>query len=74
MRQRDPTEVFWFARSVAKDFDAVLPPAVLRRTVSLQELFADTAESCTARLSAPEVTMRLDSFYTLPDDYLFFKK
>ena len=70
MRQRNSTEAFCFARSVAKDFDAVLPPAVLRRTVSLQELFADTAKSCAAGLSAPEIAMRLDSFYTLPDDYL----
>ena len=70
MRQGNVTEAFCFARSVAKDFDAVLEPEVLRRTVSLQELFAETAKACPADLSAPEIAMRLDAFYTLPDDYL----
>ena len=70
MRQRNATEAFCFARSVAKDFDAVLPPEVLRRTVSLQELFAEAAKPCPADLSAPEIAMRLDAYYTLPDDYL----
>jgi len=70
MRQGNVTEAFCFARSVAKDFDAVLAPEVLRRTVSLQELFREAAKPCPADLTAPEIAMRLDAFYTLPDDYL----
>jgi asparagine synthase (glutamine-hydrolysing) len=70
MRQGNVIEAFCFARSVAKDFDPVLGPEVLRRTVSLQELFAEAAKACPAGLSAPEIAMRLDAFYTLPDDYL----
>jgi asparagine synthase (glutamine-hydrolysing) len=70
MRQQDATEAFCFARSVAKDFDAVLKPEVLRRTVGLKELFAEASKSFPADLSAPETAMRLDAYYTLPDDYL----
>jgi asparagine synthase (glutamine-hydrolysing) len=70
MRQGNVIEAFCFARSVAKDFDAVLAPEVLRRTVGLQELFAEAAKMCPADLGAPEIAMRLDGFYTLPDDYL----
>jgi asparagine synthase (glutamine-hydrolysing) len=70
MCQGNVIEAFCFARSVAKDFDAVLAPEVLRRTASLQELFAEAAKMCPADLSAPEIAMRLDAFCTLPDDYL----
>ncbi len=70
MRQGNVIEAFCFARSVAKDFDGVLKPEVLRRTVGLRELFAQAAKACPADLSAPEIAMRLDAFYTLPDDYL----
>lgn len=70
MRQRNTTEAFCFARSVAKDFDAVLLPEVLRRTISLKELFAEASKPFPADLSAPEIAMRLDAYYTLPDDYL----
>jgi asparagine synthase (glutamine-hydrolysing) len=70
MRQRNATEAFCFARSVAKDFDAVLRPEVLRRTISLKQLFAEASKPFPADLSAPEIAMRLDAYYTLPDDYL----
>lgn len=70
MRQRNATEAFCFARSVAKDFDAVLLPEVLRRTASLRDLFAEAAKPFPVDLSAPEIAMRLDAYYTLSDDYL----
>ena len=70
MRQRNVTEAFCFARGIAKDFDTVLLPEILRRTVSLKELFAEAATAFPADLSAPEIAMRLDAYYTLPDDYL----
>jgi asparagine synthase (glutamine-hydrolysing) len=70
MRQQNVMEAFCFARSIAKDFDTVLLPEVLRSTISLKELFAETAKSFPAGLSAPEIAMRLDAYYTLPDDYL----
>jgi asparagine synthase (glutamine-hydrolysing) len=70
MRERTETDAFCFARSIAKDFDAVLRPDVLSRTVSLKELFAEAARPFPLELKGPEIAMRLDTFYTLPDDYL----
>ena len=70
MRQHSSTDAFCFARSIAKDFDAVLDPDLLRRTIGLNELFAEAARHFPSNLKTPEIAMRLDSFYTLPDDYL----
>ena len=70
LSQRDSTEAFSFARSIAKDYGAVLPSEILRRTIGLNELFAEEARHFPAELEAPEVAMRLDTSYTLPDDYL----
>jgi asparagine synthase (glutamine-hydrolysing) len=38
--------------------------------MSMQELFAEASQAFPAGLSAVEQTMRLDAYYTLPDDYL----
>jgi asparagine synthase (glutamine-hydrolysing) len=70
MRQRTIAEAFCFVRSITKDFEPVLLPEVLRRTSSLKELFAEAAKLFPSDLRAPEMAMRLDAFYTLPDDYL----
>jgi asparagine synthase (glutamine-hydrolysing) len=70
MRQRSATDAFCFARSIAKDFDTVLGPEVLRRTAGLNDLFAEASRPFPSELKAPEVAMRLDAFYVLPDDYL----
>jgi asparagine synthase (glutamine-hydrolysing) len=70
LRQRNVAEAFYFSRSIIKDFDGILLPDVLRRTVSMRELFAEAATAFPPGLRAPEVGMRLDAYYTLPDDYL----
>jgi asparagine synthase (glutamine-hydrolysing) len=70
MGQQSIVEAICFARSIAKDFDAVLLPDVLRRTVGLGDLFAEATAAFPADLSAAEIAMRLDAFYILPDDYL----
>jgi len=70
LRQGNVTEAFYFCRSITKDFDGMLQPDVLRRTVSMRELFAEAAKAFPPGLTAPEVGMRLDAYYTLPDDYL----
>jgi asparagine synthase (glutamine-hydrolysing) len=70
MRQHNSTDAFCFARSIAKDFNPVLDPDVLRGTIGLNELFAEAARPFPSNLKTSEIAMRLDSFYTLPDDYL----
>lgn len=70
MRQRTIAEAFCFVRSIAKDFEPVLLPEVLQRTSGLEDLFAEAAKPFPSDLEAPEIAMRLDAFYTLPDDYL----
>jgi asparagine synthase (glutamine-hydrolysing) len=70
MRQQNIAEAFCFARSIAKDFQPILLPDVLRRTISLKELFTEAAKSFPSDLKGPEIAMRLDALYTLSDDYL----
>jgi asparagine synthase (glutamine-hydrolysing) len=70
LRQANVPEAFFFCRSIAKDFDETLLPDVVRRTVSMRELFAEAAKALPAGLTAAEVGMRLDTYYTLPDGYL----
>jgi asparagine synthase (glutamine-hydrolysing) len=68
--QNGVMDAFSFCRTVSKDFDGVLLHDLLRRTVSLRDLFSQAAASFPAGLSATESAMRLDALYTLPDDYL----
>jgi asparagine synthase (glutamine-hydrolysing) len=70
LTQRSAAEAFCFVRSISKNFDGVVHEDFLRRTVSFQELFLDAAKAFPTDLSAPEIGMRLDACYTLPDDYL----
>jgi asparagine synthase (glutamine-hydrolysing) len=70
LNQPDAVKGFCFARSIAKDFQSLLTPNVLRHTMGMTELLAETARSLPAGLKTPEIAMRLDAFYTLPDDYL----
>ncbi len=70
LRQTSDIGAFRFVRSIAKDFDAVLAPEVLCRTQSLLDLFTEGAKCFPSHLDASEKAMRLDAFYTLPDDYL----
>ncbi|OEU66234.1 MAG: asparagine synthase (glutamine-hydrolyzing) [Desulfobacterales bacterium PC51MH44] len=68
--QSDRMAAFAFTRSIAKDFRGLLMPDVVRRTQSLRELFSAVSEVFPPGLHPSEQGMRLDAFYTLPDDYL----
>ena len=70
MRQNNSIAVFAFVRSIAKDFCSVLSPTVLRDTFSLSDLFAKAASAFQSPLSIIDQAMRLDTMFTLPDDYL----
>jgi len=70
LNQPDAVNGFCFARSIAKDFQTLLTHDVLRHTIGMIELLAESARSLPDGLKAPEIAMRLDAFYTLPDDYL----
>jgi asparagine synthase (glutamine-hydrolysing) len=70
LKARDETSTFAFMRSVIKDFQQVLSPALREGTASLASLFAARRAAMPAGLSAAEAAMRLDLAFTLPDDYL----
>jgi asparagine synthase (glutamine-hydrolysing) len=70
LRQDTEIGAFCFARSIAKDFDGALAADTVGRTQSLLDLFTDVAKHFPPGLDASEKGMRLDAFYTLPDDYL----
>lgn len=61
---------FAFARSVIKDAHTILAPSLVADTLSLAELFGRRAEGFPPGTGAAEMAMRLDTAYTLPDDYL----
>jgi asparagine synthase (glutamine-hydrolysing) len=70
LRQPDRAAAFAFSRSIAKDFGGVLNPALISRTQSINALFTSASQSFPKGLHPSEQGMRLDAFYTLPDDYL----
>ncbi len=61
---------FAFSRSIAKDFGSLLSKDLINSTVSLESLFEKESESFPKNLHAVERSMRLDSQFTLCDDYL----
>jgi asparagine synthase (glutamine-hydrolysing) len=70
LRQNAPAAAFAFARSVSKDFGAVFTPRLLEDTDGVCELFTRAAARFPPGLTAFEQASRLDTLYTLPDDYL----
>jgi asparagine synthase (glutamine-hydrolysing) len=70
MRQKTALDAFSFARSIAKDFEELLSPKLLQRTMSMRDLFSDASKTFPTGLTVAEQGMRLDACYTLPDDYL----
>ncbi|KAB0671379.1 asparagine synthase (glutamine-hydrolyzing) [Oryzomonas sagensis] len=70
LRQPDRASAFAFSRSIAKDFGGVLTLDLIERTKSIYALFSSAAEIFPRELHPSEQGMRLDAFYTLPDDYL----
>lgn len=70
LRQRSIDAAFLFARSIQKDFESMLSPAVQASTQSMAASMAPVARSMPAGLHACERAMRFDGLFTLPDDYL----
>lgn len=70
LRQRDAASAFAFSRSISKDYVSVLLPDVLHRTSGFNSFFSQQAAQFADGLTAAEQGMRLDSAFTLPDDYL----
>ena len=70
LRKADPAAAFAFARSIQKDFATVLHPDVLSGTDSMEQLFEAAGRCFPGDLDTSELGMRLDTRYTLPDDYL----
>jgi asparagine synthase (glutamine-hydrolysing) len=61
---------FAFVRGIAKDFAPVASPELLGATRSLADWFEDEAARLPSALAPAEQGMRLDTRFTLPDDYL----
>lgn len=61
---------FAFARSVIKDAAGILAPSLLADTESLANVFERRAGHFPTSSHAAEQAMRLDTSFTLPDDYL----
>lgn len=70
LKEKNSARAFAFSRSIAKDFGQIMPTDVLERTIGLRDLFEDTTKSFPSNLHASEEGMRLDSLFTLTDDYL----
>ena len=70
LREPDSASAFAFARSIAKDFGGLLLPEALEETEDMRALFSRTASFFPENITAGERGARLDTFYTLPDDYL----
>lgn len=70
LRKDSAAEVFCFARSLIKDFECILAPDVMARTVSFRELLLEVVATLHPGLKAADQAMRMDAFCTLHDDYL----
>ncbi len=70
LKQSNRTAAYAFIRSIAKDFGELLTPEVIDKTQDIKTLFGGTSEVFPPKLKPAEEGMRLDAFYTLPDEYL----
>jgi asparagine synthase (glutamine-hydrolysing) len=70
LRQPSAVAAFAFMRSIAKDFESVLPQSIRSGTNSFAALLQGGAQNLNPRLHPVEVAMRLDSLFTLPEEYL----
>lgn len=70
INQPDITASFAFSRSIAKDFETLILPFAVKKTKRITDLFIEASKVFPPGLHPSEKGMRLDAFYTLPDDYL----
>lgn len=70
LMQDNLAAAFAFSRSISKDFNGVLDDTILNNTSSIRDLFSKASGKMPLNLDPIERSMRLDAFFTLPDDYL----
>jgi asparagine synthase (glutamine-hydrolysing) len=70
VNQPDILSSFAFSRSISKDFGSLMSYPEGDRTQNLSDLFQRASHKFPPALMPAEIGMRLDAFYTLPDDYL----
>ena len=70
LNENNVSRAFAFSRSIAKDFNGILSDKIYDETISMKDLFEKTADCFPENLSASETGMRLDTLFTLNDDYL----
>lgn len=70
VKQKNIPGAFAFIRSVLKYNSNIFKADLVNRTIGLSDLFERSAEMIESGLTAAEIGMRLDTLYTLPDDYL----
>ncbi|MBI3351101.1 MAG: asparagine synthase (glutamine-hydrolyzing) [Nitrospirae bacterium] len=70
MAQPDCAGAFAFMRSIAKDFHGVLATEIIDQTEGISRFFSKASQKFPPGLHPSEQGMRLDAFYTLPDDFL----
>jgi asparagine synthase (glutamine-hydrolysing) len=70
LQAKGPVAAFAFMRSIIKDSTDILSEDLRASTKSMGELFEAYSAKLPASLSAAERSMRIDSAFTLPDDYL----
>lgn len=70
LRQKDDVSSFAFTRSITKDYQSVLLPAILGKTKSIYDLFDEEATAYPQGLLPGEKGARLDTSFTLPNEYL----
>ena len=70
LQANGPVGAFAFMRSIVKDAVEVQSPALRGSTLSMAALFEAYSAQLPASLGMVERSMRIDSAFTLPDDYL----
>ena len=70
LKKANPAAAFAFSRSIKKDFPTVLHPDIVARTDDMEALFEAARKTFPGDLETGELGMRLDTRYTLPDDYM----
>ncbi len=70
INRKDILSAFAFSRSIAKDFPRIINSDIADKTRGISDMFAEAAVIFPDNLEEAERAMRLDAFFTLPDDYL----
>ncbi|QWR76561.1 asparagine synthase (glutamine-hydrolyzing) [Candidatus Magnetomonas plexicatena] len=70
LTKSDAISAFAFTRSIIKDFSSIMLPDLTSCTVGIADCFTTAAREFPKSLTATEAAMRLDTLFTLPDDYL----